>query len=325
MIQISPLILLALGELLLISIVLTLWLTLSGVIRRRKERQAIAKLVGRIKQDEVRRREETRTLMQENYGFEGQDLEAIVNKIAREEKRLYQALINLFLRRDLNIMEVLHVECEGATEPYRTLEIPRPESTTQDDVESDLVVEVERLREENERLTTELGVTMDTMGTMLNEYASMYDGGAGGDLDKRKLAESFRAPNKDNRNNEPDAEDSAASAKPDANQVQAADASHDDANTGKTDAVTTVQEEQADSELLDDATDIDIGEELLEDETVVIEGMDELSVLSDETLVMDIGDDELVELDDEDLSLDKTILDNGQAPGDSDNKQKWAG
>ena len=30
-------------------------------------------------------------------------------------------------------------------------------------------------------------------------------------------------------------------------------------------------------------TDIDIGEELLEDETVVINGMDELSVLNDET------------------------------------------
>lgn len=323
MIQISPLVLLALGELLLISMVVSLWLALAGVIRNRNERQAVSKLVGRIKQDEVRRRDETRTLMQENYGFEGQDLDAIVNKISREEKRLYQALINLFLRRDLSVLEVLHVECEGATEPYRTLEIPKPDSS-QDDLESDLSVEVERLKEENERLSIELGVTMDTMGTMLKEYASMYGGGAGEELDKRKLAESFRAADKDNRNDEPVDVDPAESSMPDSTGDQATAEIQDDTDTGKQEAAEAVQQEQDDSGLFDDAADIDIGE-ILGDETVVIEGMDELSVLDDETLVVDIGDDDLVELDDEDFSLDKTIVDDGQSLGDSASKQKWAG
>jgi hypothetical protein len=37
--------------------------------------------------------------------------------------------------------------------------------------------EVAKLKEENERLSEELRVTMDTMGRMLNEYSTMFSGG----------------------------------------------------------------------------------------------------------------------------------------------------
>jgi len=281
MIELSPLVLLLLGELLLVSILVSLGLVVTGLIRKRNERQAIARLVGRIKEDETRRREETHSLMASNFGLEGEALNTIVNKISREEKRLYQALINLFLKRDLHLLEVLHVECEGMTEPYRTIELSIPD-TDQDDLESDLSSEVVMLKEENERLTTELGVTMETMGTMLKEYASMYGGGADGSPNMEKMAEFVR----DSQNESQDGESPSV--------AEAEDISDVDLDL-----------DQDDSGMIDDAIDIDIGA-ALEDETVVIDGSEELAALNDETLAVDVNDDEFVELDDEDLNFEET-------------------
>ncbi|MCP4286859.1 MAG: hypothetical protein GY792_20845 [Gammaproteobacteria bacterium] len=277
MIELSPLVLLLLGELLLVSILVSLGLVVTGLIRKRNERQAIARLVGRIKEDETRRREETQSLMASNFGLEGEALNTIVNKISREEKRLYQALINLFLKRDLHLLEVLHVECEGVTEPYRTIELSIPD-TDQDDLESDLSSEMVMLKEENERLTTELGVTMETMGTMLKEYASMYGGGVDGSPNMEKMAEFVR----DSQNESQDGESPSVA---EAEDISALD--------------------QDDSGMIDDAIDIDIGA-ALEDETVVIDGSEELAALNDETLAVDVNDDEFVELDDEDLNFEET-------------------
>lgn len=320
MIQISPLALLAFGELLLISCVASLGMIFVGIVRKRNERRAVARLIGRIKQDQSRRRAETRTLMQENYGFQGEELDSITNRISREESHLYQALINLFLRRDLNLLEVLNVECEGVTEPYRTLEIPKPDPG-KDSVESDLAAEVEMLKEENERLSTELGVTMDTMGKMLKEYASMYGGGSSENLDKAKLMESFRNSGNDERKGESVSDAAVENASPDSSGDKAIAA--DDMVIEKEEAA-EASLDQEDSGLFDDAADMDIGE-MLGDETVVINGMEELAVLNDETLAVDLGDDELVELDDEDLNLEETIVDNGQLHEAQGERQKSAG
>jgi len=316
MIQLSPVVLLALGELLLISMAAALGLAVAGLVRKSRERRAVAKLIRRIKEDEARRRAETHNLMQENYGFEDQQLESIVNRITREEKRFYQALINLFLRRDVNLMEVLHVECEGVTEPYRTLEIPRSDPDQDDNLQSDLATQVEVLREENERLTTELGVTMDTMGTMLTEYASMYSGGEDKTQDREESAESLSSSEKESDEQVPTPSMLAEGALPEMIGAQGADSG---------DMVIEKEKIAETGSDQDDAAnlDFDIGE-ILGDETLVIEGMDDPSALSDETQVVNVADDELVELDDEDLDLENNSPGSGVAT-DSDDKQKWAG
>ncbi|MCB1752738.1 MAG: hypothetical protein KDI74_13535 [Gammaproteobacteria bacterium] len=322
MIQLSPLALLAFGELLFISIVISLGFFVAGINRKRNERKSVARLIGRINQDKERRRAETHSLMQENFGFKGEELESIVNRISREEIRLYQGLINLFCKRDLHMLEVLHVECEGVTEPYRTLELPKPDSGP-NDVESDLAAEVEMLKEENERLSTELGVTMDTMGKMLTEYASMYAGGSGENLDKKKLMSSLLASDADGHHQE------AASAEA----VEPAGPASTGAQTVAPDDMIIEKEEVAENSLddidpglFDDiaAIDIDSGENP-GDETLIIGGMEESSVMNDETLVVGVSDDELVELDDGDLSLEKTVVDNNGVLDDREKQQKSAG
>lgn len=310
MIEVSPIVLLALGELLLISIVLSLGLVIAGFVRKSNERKAIGKLIGRVKADEARRKSETRNLMQEHFGYAGEQLESIVNKIAREEKRLYQALINLFLKRDVNLMELLNVECEGVTEPYRTLELPKVEADTEqdDDQQNELEIEVVALKEENNRLSTELGITMNTMGTMLIEYASKH-AGFDTESDEAKPVESFSVPETNSQIDASfqtisDASATPGSAEPPTSVVY--DAPFADQQLAEAEWGQDV------SGLLDDVQDLNIGE-MLQDQTVVLDGMEDLPEPGDETLVMDVNDDELVELDDDDLDLDKTSFVNSPA------------
>ncbi|MBA1443594.1 MAG: hypothetical protein FE835_01505 [Gammaproteobacteria bacterium] len=53
--------------------------------------------------------------------------------------------------------------------------------------------EIEHLKTENERLSDELRVTMDTMGRMLNEYSSMYAGGSDNNIDKGDILGKFQS------------------------------------------------------------------------------------------------------------------------------------
>lgn len=193
--NLSPLLLLTLGELLLVTSIVSVGLILHAVVKKKRDRVSAHKLIGRIKQDESRRQDETRDLLGGHFGLQGESLDELVNKICHEEKLFYQKLINLYLKRDAAALEVLHVAFEGATEPYRTLQLPAAEGKPQrSELDGgDESGELKLLREQNERLSEELRITMDTMGRMLNEYSSMYSGGADAELDKEKLLDMFKA------------------------------------------------------------------------------------------------------------------------------------
>ncbi|MCB1858190.1 MAG: hypothetical protein KDI63_07960 [Gammaproteobacteria bacterium] len=174
MTEINTLLLLFFVETLLVCLVVLLVIVALSMVRKRRERAAVRGLISRIKDDDERRHNETRELLQQCYFLPPETAEAVADEMGREEKRLYQALINLYLRRDASALANINTVVEATLAPYRKLPIPAPgDKSVQDDQTADL----EHLRDENERLKTELGVTMETMGRMLNEYSSMYGGG----------------------------------------------------------------------------------------------------------------------------------------------------
>ena len=151
----------------------------------------------------------------------------------------------------------------------------------------------------------------------------MYAGGSGENLDKKKLMSSLLASDADGHHQE------AASAEA----VEPAGPASTGAQTVAPDDMIIEKEEVAENSLddidpglFDDiaAIDIDSGENP-GDETLIIGGMEESSVMNDETLVVGVSDDELVELDDGDLSLEKTVVDNNGVLDDREKQQKSAG
>ncbi len=185
MIQINSILLLLFGELLLVTTVISIVLSVITIAGKRRDHAAARKLISRIKEDESRRKEETRKIIEERYGIQDENLKDLLSRIDLEEKRFYQNLISLYLKRDATALETLNVTFEGATEPYRSLESPITTNAEETDVavtgdaaatEGGDEAEIDRLLDENHRLAEELKKTMETMGRMLKEYSAMYDG-----------------------------------------------------------------------------------------------------------------------------------------------------
>ncbi len=148
-------------------------------VRGQKDRAAAAILVQKLKEDGGRRKEETKKLLQDKFGFESAVAEEIATKARREERKFYQYAINFYLRRDAMSFENLNIDFEGAVDAYRSLEPPGVGGgSTEEVVATDESGEIRRLTIENKRLSDEVGVTMQTMSRMMDEFSSMFAGGA---------------------------------------------------------------------------------------------------------------------------------------------------
>lgn len=305
MIEVSKLLLLVLGELLLLSVVYAGIVNFFAVSKRRRERSAIKKLVARIKEDSGRREAETRIIMQERFGLSGENLDKTVHKIAREEKAFYQTVIDVFLRRDTEALQNLSVDYEGSVDAYRTLEIPnRAEPAEGGDGSDDHTEELILLQAENQRLTDELQLTMTTMGNMLSEYTQMFASGADVTLDREKMREII-APGAD------DSGDSMLTTlKDEANFVDAlADQGSDGDGAGvSANEVSTAADDNDLKALDEELGKLDLlAEDLARDDHPPAIDLDETVVVSPDRDTAPT--DEIIDLDDEVVNLDDVLED----------------
>ncbi len=174
MIEISPVGVLVLGELLLGLTLVVLGLVVVTVIRGSRDRRAAATLIATVKAEEDARKQALRAILEDRYEYRGDQLEQAVRDINLKEKLLYQAVIGLYLRRDAAALAQLHIDVQALVEAYRALKSPRP-AAVDDGAENN--PELARLEEENQRLAEELRITMDSMARMLSEYSSMFGSG----------------------------------------------------------------------------------------------------------------------------------------------------
>ena len=176
--QIDPFLFLLLVELLLVTTALAVTVLVVTLSRKKKDKQAARTLVGRIKEDLPRRKEETQGVLVSRYGLDEDAAKELSTQIDRGERAFYQMMINTYLKRDRLVLENLNVEFEGSVEPYRSLEVkglakvkevaPEPEAealstaAAVSDGGGDSA-ECERLKVENTRLSQELRITMETI------------------------------------------------------------------------------------------------------------------------------------------------------------------
>ncbi len=193
-------------ELTAVMMVICLLLAVRAFLRRRKEWSTANKLVANLKEEQDARRQEIRSLLASKYGYHGDKLDEKAAAISRAEWRFYQTLINIYLKRDAESVVSLHRAFAEATDPYYRLEVlaapaaepakpppeaqkesspevPKPAAAVQmnimDGVEAlDDFAEMQHLREENERLSEELQITMGTISRMLSEYSSIVGRGS---------------------------------------------------------------------------------------------------------------------------------------------------
>ncbi len=175
MIEVSFLSLLILGELLLVLGLACGVLLFTNLRRRKRDYRAAQKLVTAVKRDEERHKTAVSQLLESGYRYQGGELEETVAKLLRAKKIFYQDLVNAYLKRDAAAFGQLNIPLEALTDIYEQFKVPAAagESDDQDGLVSE--VDLEYLRDKNQRLSEELSQTMETMGRMLTEYSGMFE------------------------------------------------------------------------------------------------------------------------------------------------------
>ncbi len=305
MTEISSLLLLGLGEILLVTTVISAVLIFVSISRKSRDQTAAKVLISRIKEDAQRRLSETQKIMEGQFGIVDEELKEIVAKVSREEKVFYQHVINMYLKRDHKSLENLNVDFEGAVETYRTLEIPdrndAESGTSEEETEERAMLEAEV-----DALKSELKITMNTMGNMLSEYAAIFSGEAPTGMtapDEEPAAEV----SEDLMNIDDEAVNDALM-ELGAEELADADGTADD------ELLDIDEEESADDELLDldeeesagdELMDLD-SEELADDE---FESLDESDLDEDLEDLSDVDGDELLDLDSLEDDADDIVFD----------------
>jgi uncharacterized phage infection (PIP) family protein YhgE len=181
MIELSRLTVLLAGELVLGLLLLSGILLTLEFRRKGKIRKASRQLVERIQQAKTPRTERLSNLLRDQYHYADETLQQAVHDLTQVEMRLYQNIINSYLKRDITAFQQIDVDVENLVVAYQGLNPADSASAGGDAVSSD---EVEQLKQENERLSDELRATMDTIGRMLNEYSSAFFTSPDGELDQ---------------------------------------------------------------------------------------------------------------------------------------------
>ncbi|MEW8028892.1 MAG: hypothetical protein AB2792_11330 [Candidatus Thiodiazotropha sp.] len=176
MIEVSSLVALIVAEVITGLVVLSGLLVLFTLLRKGRIRKAAAHLAERVKTDKATREARLKALLQDRYQYKEAELQQTLHNMMQTEMLLYQNVINSFLKDDQVHLQQIDVDVENLVLGYQGLKVP--ESASSPSQVSDGDEEIVKLKEENERLSEELRVTMDTMGRMLNEYSTMFAGGA---------------------------------------------------------------------------------------------------------------------------------------------------
>ncbi|MBT8428586.1 MAG: hypothetical protein KJN79_01605 [Gammaproteobacteria bacterium] len=166
------------GELLLVLLVLLSYAWFRNRALRRRDTKAIRVLATRIKNSRTERETKIARFLGEQMGISGEALEQAKTAMLRAELLLLQRFAGVYTKRDAGAAAQFDMDLMAALAPYYELE-GGGIVVTQEQPDEDTSV-LESLRAENQRLSDELSVTMETMSRMLNEYSTMFTGGSPG-------------------------------------------------------------------------------------------------------------------------------------------------
>ena len=150
--------------------------------RNRKDKALAMVLVDKIRKAEPEKREKLLALLKEEYGYDDEKAEEKIEQIMGHEKNLYNTLIQIFLKKKRERIAEFDRYLNELIESYQNVQPDGDEDggESEDSRSSTLVItreENSNLRAANKKLKKDLDAAMQTMESMMAEYASMYEGG----------------------------------------------------------------------------------------------------------------------------------------------------
>ncbi len=164
-----------------------LLLILGGVIfvakkRSMRDKALASVLVNKIRNSEPSKREKLLSLLKDVYGYDDDKAEAKTDVLIDSEKRVYNNLLKIFLKKDHERISEFDGNLNKLIESYQNFSHSETESDGKGGAPKNSKLKLVReentsLREANTKLKKDLDAAMQTMESMMSEYTSMYEGG----------------------------------------------------------------------------------------------------------------------------------------------------
>lgn len=152
-----------------------LWL----IFRRKKKEHAAAKeLINRLEEAEIGRIKKLGQVIQEHCLIDNDKLKEILKEISQCERTLYQQILQVFLRRDVAVLQDIDRYVNKLATPYCQL---LQESNSLEGAGNEAELEqarerIRRLKQEGALLSEQLQKAMQTMEEISNEYTRVFSG-----------------------------------------------------------------------------------------------------------------------------------------------------
>jgi hypothetical protein len=160
---------------LLVALIVVLWMHSRS---KNKQRKAVEQLVFQIKKQSKSRSEETGSFLQEIYGLRDDDLTVAAKTIDKQERLLFQKLVDALSQSDASEITSLDTSVYVLINAYKSL-TPKPVEAINNEGADD----VGTLSAKNAALTEELRALRETISSMSSEFRNLFGGGPDNDLD----------------------------------------------------------------------------------------------------------------------------------------------
>ncbi|MGH8548926.1 MAG: hypothetical protein ACRERU_10065 [Methylococcales bacterium] len=178
MIQVSSLVAVFVIEGLIGATLLIAAVAVFIVRRRARERNAAGQFISHLKQAEAGRSQRLGETISEACDLEQEQLEAVLSEVSSCEKSLYRKVVQMFLNRDAVLLNGIDQCIQALTKPFCRL-LSEVSEKSRDDPElaaamESAKAEIERLKQESQRLSKQLSMAMETMDEISSEYTKLF-------------------------------------------------------------------------------------------------------------------------------------------------------
>ncbi len=153
---------------------------ITGFILRRRamERNAASRFIRLIKKSEAGRSERLAIAISESCVLDQVQLDAVLFEINSCEKSLYQKIIQMFLNRDVVLLNGIDQGIQALTTPFCRL-LSEVSGNNRDEPKLAAAIEsaraeIERLKKDRERISKQLAMAMESMDEISAEYTKLF-------------------------------------------------------------------------------------------------------------------------------------------------------
>lgn len=162
--------------LLALFLVIFIWLLLSKK-KAARDQKVSHDLIDKIQDNEKNKEKELTEIFVTHFNLEKTLEKELLTEMISSERHLYQQIIQLFLKKDVDVLNSIHQQVDNVSKPYHKLLGYSSEKEVVDTGPLEEQKKInQQLTQENELLGEQLVIAIKTMDEISDEYTRVFSG-----------------------------------------------------------------------------------------------------------------------------------------------------